>query len=419
MKVYDFTLKSNGLKIVYIEKKDSEVVAMSLIGKCGSVFENIAGTAHFFEHLSLDGSQKYPNKKDFLSLVMDSGGSVHAVTSKDFTEFTTKLIGSEIERGLELLSQAVFYPIFDKKSIDKEKKIIIEEYKRALTNDQRQLFETLVGLSYKDESMNRMVLGNNKSVELINKDVLKQFWYKYYHPNNFVLSVCGNIGEKKLFKMIEKYFGDIPKGGYVKNKTFEYNKESNLEIIKRENAIQARLMLAYASPERNSDEYYASLLLSSILGKGMFSRLFQIVREEKQLVYDISSWNWTGLNRGLFYSQCGVDEKNINEVIRIITNEQDNLATKKITDKEIDIHKKRIKSASLFEIEDSVQLASHYSQLRITLNELVTLDDEIKKIDKITPDEIISIAKKIFNQKPHIAILAKKINKDQIITLQK
>lgn len=414
MKVYDFTLESNGLKVVYIEKKDSQVVAMSLIGKCGSVYEDVAGTAHFFEHLTLDGSQRYPTKKELLSLVVNAGGSVHAVTSKDFTEFTTKLIISEIEKGLELLSQAVFYPTFDEKSIAKEKKIILEEYKRALTNDQRQLFETLIGISYKDKSMNRMVLGDNKSLELINKDILKKFWGKYYHPNNFVLSICGDIDKEKLFKIVKRCFGDIPKGEKSEVKTFEQHKETNLKILKRENAVQARLMIAYASPERNSHDYYASLLISSILGKGMSSRLFQSAREEKQLVYDISSYIWNGPNRGLFYTQCGIDGKNINNVIKVITDEQHKLMTKGVTDKEVDIHKKRISSASLFELEDSVLLASHYSYFRIILNDLTTIEEEIKKIDEVTLDEIKKTAVKIFSKNPHIAILAKEINEDQI-----
>lgn len=414
MNIHDFSLPSNGLRVVYIEKKDSQVVAMSLIGKCGSIYEEIAGTAHFFEHLTLDGSQKYPTKKDLLSLIVDTGGSIHAVTSKDFTEFTTKIINSETEKGLELLSQAVFHPVFDEKNIEKEKKIILEEYKRALTNDQRQLFEALIGISYKDNFMNRMVLGDDKSLALINKDVLKGFWNRYYHPNNFVLSVCGDIGKDKLFKMVEKHFGDIPSGANTENKKFEYNNKLNIKVLKRENAIQARLMIAYKSPERNSKDYYTSLLLSSILGKGMSSRLFQTAREEKQLVYDISSFIWNGPNRGLFYTQCGIDEKNINEVVRVITHEQNKIMNEKTLDMEINIHKKRIRSASLFELEDSVLLASHYAYFRIILNDLTTMEDEIRKIDEVTSDQIKNVATKIFSNKPHIAILAKELNKDQI-----
>ena len=409
MKVHDFTLKSNGLKIVYVEKKDSQVVAMNLIGNCGSVFEDVPGTAHFFEHLALDGSKKYPVKKDLLSLVIDSGGSVNATTSKNFTEFTIKLIASEFEKGIELLSQAVFHPTFDEKNIDKEKRIILEEYKRAMTNDQRQLFETLVGLSYKDKSMNRMVLGDDESIEVINKDILKKFWKRYYTPNNFVLSVCGNIDKENLFKIIENYFDDIPMGDNSEIKTFTKNNDSNLKVLRRENATQARLMISYDSPGRNSPDYYVSLLLSSILGKGISSRLFLAAREERQLVYDISSFTWNGPNRGLFYTQCGTDEKNINEVIKVIIDEQNKLITENVASKEM-----RIRSASLFELEDSVLLASHYAYFRIILSNLVTVEKEIEKINKVTSAQIKDVAIKIFNNKPHIAVLAKELNKDQI-----
>lgn len=415
MNVSDFTLKSNGLRVVYIEKKDSQVVAMSLIGKCGSVYEKVAGTAHFFEHLTLDGSQKYPSKKQLLSLVMDAGGSVNAVTSKDFTEFSVKLIASEIEKGLDLLSQAVFYPILEEKSIDKEKKIILEEYKKALTNNQRQLFETMVGLSYKDDSMNRMVLGDSESLQLIDKAVLKEFWDKHYHPNNFVLSICGDINKENLYKIVQKYFGDIPTGEEAEDMTFKYNTDTSIKILKRENAIQARLMIAYKSPERNLEEYYSSLLLASILGKGMLSRLFQSVREDKQLVYDISTWSWTGINKGLLYSHCGVDEKNVNEVLKVIIGEQNKLINEVVLDNELNIHKKRIRSASLFELEDSVQLASHYAQLRMAINNNVTLEDEIRKISDVTAEQVNTVAKKIFSSNPHIAILAKELNEDQVI----
>lgn len=414
MRIYDYVLQSNGLRVVYVEKKDSDVIAISLMGKCGSVFEEVAGTAHFLEHLLLDGSQKYKSKKELLSLVVDAGGSSNASTSKDFTEFKVKSIKSEVEKGLELLSQAVFYPTFDEKSINKEKNIIIQEIKRAFANNQRQLFETMVRLSYKDKSMNRMVLGTEESVSTINKDILHTYWKKFYCPNNFTLSVTGNLDKEYLFKLVEKYFGNILKGMVVENKLFEINEVAGIKIINRENATQARLMLAYSSPEYGSVEYYPSLLLSSILGKGMMSRLFQAVREDKQLVYDISSWNWTGLNRGLFYSHCGVEEKNINEVLKIILNEQKKIVDDGVSDKELEMNKKKIRSESFFEYEDSFQLASHYSMLRLSLNNLMTIEDELNKIDSVTSDDIKNIAIKIFNSSPQLAILAKELTEDQI-----
>ncbi|MBU1126860.1 MAG: pitrilysin family protein [Patescibacteria group bacterium] len=415
MKIQSIKL-SNGFNIVHIEQKNSEVVSMILLGKAGSSFEKVPGTAHLLEHVAMCGSEKYPDKKQLASIVRNSGGHTNGMTGKEFTEYTIKIVKPEAERGFEFLSQVVFHPLIKDINVKKEKKIVFQEYKRALSNNQRQLFETMIGAAYKSKPMRRMVLGDEVNIKKIDTKELRTFWTKYYTINNFVLCICGNIDKKTVKKLAEKYFGDLSSKNKKILPNHQLSESAGINVLHRENINQARMMLSFPAPPFSSKEHYTALLISYILGRGGLSKLYQSIREKNQLAYDISSWIWKGYGYSLFFIEAGISENKINEALTLISRELKEISNKILTLEELSMFKKQARSFLLFSFEDSLQMATyharHYHLFPKTTN--YKYEYELEKIFSVTPKEITQTATRMFSKKPTFSVLAEKIEKKDI-----
>jgi len=405
---------SNGFKIIYIAQKYSEVISMSLLGKAGSVLEKTPGTAHFLEHVLHDGSKNYPLKQNLVSLVRKSGGYTGAQTGKEFAEFSVKTVKSEIEKGFEYLSELILFPLLKKGSVEKEREIILQEHKRALSNNDRQLFESVLGTIYASKPMQRMVLGNEAGIKKIDLNTLTRFWSKHYTADNFLLCLSGDIKTDKIKELGEEYFGKIRKKGTVSLPKHPINKNASIKILRRENARQARVMLSYPVPLPSSGDHYVALLISYILGRGSLSRFFKTIREEKRLVYDISSWLVVGKKYSFLYTSAGVEEKRINELITSISKELNKLKDKPLKPQELNLVKNQIKAYKLFTFEDSLRLTSYYAKLRYLSTDASDYNSELKKINSVTSMDVSSAATRIFSQKPKLSVLARRVKKQEI-----
>jgi predicted Zn-dependent peptidase len=406
---------SNNFEIIHIEQKESEVVSMNLLGKAGSSFEKTPGIAHFLEHVVMCGSRKYSSKKQLESIVRKSGGYTNGTTGKEFVEYVVKVVSSEAEKGFEFLSQAAFYPLIKDRDVEKERKIILQEYGRALSSNQRQLFESMVCTAFKSKAMKKMVLGDELSIKKITTKDLKEFWTKHYTVSNFVLCVCGNISTEKVRQLGEKYFGELfSTMDKIKFIEHQPSKSATVKILHRENVSQARIALSFPAPSFSSKEYYAAQLISYILGRGTLSRLHQSIREKNQLAYDISSWIWRGYGYSLFYVEAGISENKINKVVTLIAKELKNISSKPLSLEELSMFKKQLKSYLLFGFENSLQMATYHAKHAYVSSGLTHYEDELEKVHSVTPEEIIQVAIRMFSGKPNLSILAKNINKKNI-----
>lgn len=410
---------SNKFKIIHIEKASSGIVSMSLLGKAGSSFEEIPGTAHFLEHVAMNGSKKYPSKKKLVSNIQKNGGYTNGTTGKEFVEYVVKIVHFEVESGFDFLSQVVFYPLIKSEKVEKERKIILQEHSRAFSNNQRQLIESMIGSTYKSKAMNYMVLGNEDGISKITKNDLDSFWKKYYSINNFVLCVCGDIDEDKTRQLAEKYFGKlIPSAENIEFVKHEASKSSSIKILRRKDIDQARISLSFLSPPFPTRKYYVAQLISHILGKGALSRLNQSIREINQLAYDIYSRIWSGYEYGIFYIEAGISDNKINDVINLISKELKTISKKALSLNELSTFKKQLQSFLLFGFENSLQVATYHVRHFYISSDLISYKKELEIINDVSPEEIMQVATEMFSKNPNLSVLTKNI-KEQDLDLKR
>lgn len=283
---------NNGLTVILHQDKQTPLAVVNVLYKVGSRNENPdkTGFAHLFEHLMFSGSL---NASEYDTFVEKAGGENNAFTNTDITNYYINLPSNNIETALWLESDRMFLLNINDKSLDVQRKVVVEEFKqRYLNKPYGDVPLYLRPLIYKKHSYQWATIGKKiEHIEQATLEDVKLFYKKWYAPNNAILVVGGDFEHKTLKNQIEKWFGDIPFSGEV-DRTLpvepDKTKRSFLQIER--NVPSSAFYMAFLMPERLHPEYYAYDMISDVLGNGKSSRLYQTLVQEKKIFQDISCY---------------------------------------------------------------------------------------------------------------------------------
>ncbi|MDN3633417.1 pitrilysin family protein [Neolewinella lacunae] len=277
----------NGLKVILHQDNTTPIVAVSIMYEVGGKdsYEGRTGFAHFFEHLLFEGSENI-GRGQFAKYVEDAGGVLNANTSQDRTYYYEILPSNQLELGLWLESERLLHAKVEQEGVDTQREVVKEERRQSYDNrPYGQLLYELFrhGFSqhpYKDPNIGYMEDLNSAEAE----DYVK-FYKTYYVPNNAVLSIAGDIELASTKRLIEKYFGDIPRGAEPPRvKVVEPKLAGEVrDTIYDAKAPLPALVMGYRTPERNHPDYYAISMFNQVLSQGQSSRLNKVLVDEKQL----------------------------------------------------------------------------------------------------------------------------------------
>ncbi|MBA4056493.1 MAG: peptidase M16, partial [Marivirga sp.] len=296
----EFTLE-NGLKVIVHEDPTVQIAVMNILYDVGSRDERPekTGFAHLFEHLMFGGSKNIPNYDEPLQRV---GGENNAFTNTDITNYYLTLPASNIETGFWLESDRMLSLSFDPKVLEVQRKVVIEEFKqRYLNQPYGDVWLKLRPLAYQVHSYQWATIGKEIShIEDATMEDVKEFFFRYYVPNNAVLVVAGNVTADQVKKLSEKWFGPVPAGTKGRNLVAEpkQTKKRFLEVGAKVPA--SAFYKAYHMPGRFHQDYYAIDLLNDIMSRGQSSRLYQQLVKEKEIFTSISSFVMGTIDPGLF-----------------------------------------------------------------------------------------------------------------------
>ncbi|VAW26257.1 Zinc protease [hydrothermal vent metagenome] len=298
---YEHSVLENGLQVVVHPDPASSVVVVNVAYKVGSRDEtpDKTGFAHLFEHLMFSGSVNIPLYDDPLQ---KAGGENNAFTTPDYTNYYLTVPAENIETGLWLESDRMLGLAFNKKGLEVQRKVVIEEFKqRYLNQPYGDVWHKLRALAYKNHSYQWPTIGKNiKQIEEAKMEDVRSFFDTYYIPNNAILVLAGNITAKKGVELANKWFGGIPKGkDIVRNISIEakQNKKRHLEV--NSNVPIDAFYKVYHMPGRKDIRYYTADLLSDILGRGKSSLLYKKLVEDADIFSDLSAYVLGSIDPGL------------------------------------------------------------------------------------------------------------------------
>ena len=408
----------NGLRLVTVDTKTFPSLTTLLLVNAGSRYENKEnnGVAHFFEHMSFKGSNKYPTALD-ISTLLDGLGSEHnAFTSKDHTGYWIKAPTKHFSTSVDILSEMILHPLLKEEEVEREKGVIIEEINMYEDQPQYKVWDLFEGLLYPDNPLGYDTTGTKLTVSKFTRQTFLDYMNNFYNPKNSILIIAGGLNQVQSSKFkVQSYLEIINEkfGKWTGNEKniftkFIENQNKQEKLIYHKKTEQAHLVLGYKGLNTNDPDRYVQTVLMAILGGGMSSRLFYEVRERRGLCYYIQSSTETFDDTGYVYTRAGlnVDIKKINEAIKIILNEHQKIVENKIEDKELIKAKEMIKGRLILSLEDSNSLASFVGRKLMFENKLITPEEVIAKIDQVTKNQVVNLAKKLFvKEKLNLAVI--------------
>lgn len=295
-----FTL-DNGLKVFVHEDFSTPMAAVNILYNVGSRDEDEerTGFAHLFEHLMFGGSQHIPN---YDIPVQNVGGENNAFTSPDITNYYITLPADNVETAFWLESDRMLSLSFDPNVLEVQRKVVIEEFKqRYLNQPYGDMWLKLRPLAYKAHPYRWATIGKDiEHIERATMDDVKDFFFRFYRPNNAIMVVAGAVTFEKVQQLAEKWFSNIPAGAaYVRNIPKE-PVQTEARYLETSAAVPLNsLIKVFHMPGRYEDGFYAADLLSDVLGRGKSSRLYQKLLKEKSLFNSINASVTSSLDPGL------------------------------------------------------------------------------------------------------------------------
>lgn len=399
----------NGLKIILIPRRDDPAATIFILTKAGLEYENKNnnGISHFLEHLCFKGTKRRPSKlhiaKEFDSL----GAEYNAFTSKEYTGYFAKAKNSHLDKILDIVSDIYLNSLFPEKEIEKEKGVIIEEINKYRDSPEDHIWDVFLELIYGDQPAGWNTAGTAKTVTGLKRDDFLRYHQQLYHPSNTLAAIAGNFNKNNIFRQIKKIFDPLEKKPIISKTATDLKgqKKSRVKNIVKKSE-QTHIIFGFESLNLFDKRRYILDVLTTILGGGMSSRLFQKIREEKGLAYHISTVPILFIDHGLTLTACGVRNNSVSEAIKIIWEEHKKIAEKPIADEEISLAKKKIKGQLALGLETSDEIASFYGGQELLLGRSFTPEQIYKKIDSVTAKDIQKLAKDIFKkEKINIALI--------------
>lgn len=394
---YEIHTLNNGIRLVH-SYNSREVAHCGIIINTGSrdEDENENGTAHFIEHLIFKGTKK---RKAYhvLSRLENVGADLNAYTSKEETVIYASFLNQYYDRSLELISDITFNSIFPEKEIKKEKDVVLDEINSYKDSPSEEIFDEYESLLFDGHPIARNILGTPESVKKIKRNNILKFIKNNYHTDQIVISSVGKIDFKKLIKIIEKYFGDIPANHRSKKREKVIHYEPEIKTISRNTYLSHCIIGGVAYP-RDHDKRMGLVLLNNLLGgPGLNSRLNLAVREKHGYTYDIESNYQPYSDTGVFCVYLGTDKNYLKKSISLVKKEMTQLRRKKLGSLQLQRAKQQIIGQLALSLETNLSEMISIGKSLLQMNKIDTIVEIHDSIDALTASELLEIANDTFN----------------------
>jgi predicted Zn-dependent peptidase len=364
----------------------------------GSRYEkdDVVGISHFIEHMLFKGSQRYPSARHISEAIEGVGGNFNGCTGKEMTSYTARVPSEYVSVVMNVLADMVRYPLFDPAEIEKERAVIVEELSATQDDPQEWVSLLIDETMWPSLPLGRDDAGSIDSVMQLQRQQMLDYLNTYYRPNSLVISIAGNIDHQQIIQLTEELFQDWETGPVQSwAESFPLRDVASVRMIKKDTE-QANICLATLGISYVSADYYPFLLINSLLGDGMSSRLFQSIREEQGLAYDIGTYLNSYYETGSLVVSAGVDPSHTKEAISAIVTELARLCNESVPNDELERIKAYVRGGILLGLEGTQQVASWLGSQECLYNRIRDVDEVIANVNAVSTQDIQRVAQACF-----------------------
>lgn len=388
----EITRLSNGLTIATEVMPALESAALGVWVKAGARDETEAehGIAHFLEHMAFKGTSSR-SAREIAETIEDVGGELNAATSVETTSYYARVMRDDVPLALDMLADILLDSRFDDEELEREAQVILQEIGAAEDTPDDIVFDHFQASAFEEQMIGRPILGTRDTVRGFSADSLRTYLKRHYTPERIVVSAAGAVSHQDVVDRVTATFGQMEAGGagpFTERRRAIY---TGGEFRAERDLADAQIVFGFEGRPYYQRDFYASQVLSVILGGGMSSRLFQEIRETRGLCYAISAFHWSFSDTGLFGVHAATGEEELAELAPVIFDELARAADG-ITDVEVNRARAQIRSSLLMSQESPASRAGQMARQLMFNGATITNAELLDRLAAITPQRLSSLA---------------------------
>lgn len=398
----NLTTLPSGLRVITDHVESMHSVALGIWTHVGTRDENPShnGAAHLVEHMLFKGT---PSRStfDIAEAIERVGGNVNAYTSREITSYHTHMLKDDMGLGLEVLADIYQNATMPEDELEKERHVVLQEIGMSLDTPDDLVFDMFYETAYPQQMLGAPILGRAEIIRAMPRDALAAHVGRFYNNGRTVISAAGGVDHDAFVQHVAQQFSALPAGQDVESVAAAYRGGENRQEKPLE---QAHIVLGFQGVRRAHPDYYAVQALSTILGGGMASRLFQEVREKRGLVYSVYTFHSAYYDCGLFGVYAGTGAKDLPELMPILCDEILKI-TQEIREDEVARARAQLKADLLMARESMMTRADQMAKNLIFKHKKLDIAERIARIAAVDAAAIKAIARQIFASPPTLAAL--------------
>lgn len=389
---------SNGIRIIHLQIKHSEIVHCGFMINAGSRDENLKnnGVAHFIEHTVFKGTNARKSHH-ILRRIESVGGELNAYTTREKTCYYASCLKEYAARAIDLLSDITFDSVFPEKELEKEKKVILEEIDMYDDSPEESIYDDFYTYIFKGHPLGYNILGTKTTVPKLSRQNILDFIKTHYTTDKLVLSIVGDLTVKQAESLGKRFVENITIP--LKDKSVRVVPAINpqFNITKEKDFAQSHVILGSRAYSRNDEKRYGLSLINNILGgAGMSARLNMEVREKNALVYNIGTHYSSYQDAGVFSIYYAADDKNVQRCQDIIYKELRKMREIKFSEHQLKSAKIQLLGQMAQVVENNGVHMQHQARSVLDYGIIYGFKEFMKEIDNVSASEILEISNDIF-----------------------
>ncbi len=392
----------NGMRVLTDRMTSVETVSLGVWVAVGTRHEpaQINGVAHLLEHMAFKGTARR-SALEIAAEIESVGGQVNAYTSREHTAYYAKVLKEHAGLAIDILADILQHSSFDPHELERERAVVLQEIGQAYDTPDDIIFDMFQERAYPDQPMGRPVLGRAEIIRTIDRETVSSYLSRNYAAPNMMLVAAGNLDHGEIVDLAQRAFAELPHESAAKSEPAHY---VGGDLRQTRDLEQVHILLGFPGFAFSDHDYYAASVVSTALGGGMSSRLFQEIREKRGLVYSIYSFTHAYSDAGVFGVYAGTGEDEAAELMPALCVElrrlEDGLAPA-----ELDRARAQLKAGLLMSLEGTTARCEQQATHMLVFGRPLDMQELIQRIEEVDEDAVRRVARRIFSARPTVTAL--------------
>lgn len=392
----------SGLLVVSEHMPRVETVSIGAYVHAGTRNETAEenGASHFLEHMAFKGTAR----RDAASIareIENVGGHINAYTAREQTAYYCKVLKEDVGLAADIIGDILCHSTLVPEELERERGVILQEIGQANDTPDDIIFDHFQHACFPDQAMGRPTLGTEEIIEKMPREALTNYMARHYGPSRMVVAAAGAVDHDALLGMVGNHFTDLPAVTAHEAETARY---TGGEFREERDLDQVHLVLGFPSATYTDDDHYPALLLSTLLGGGMSSRLFQEIREKRGLVYSIYSFAHPYHDSGVFAVYAGTGEDQVAELLPVAIEELRRVQGD-VTEDELNRAKAQLRASLLMSLESTGSRCEQIARQLQVHGRVIPTEETKQRIAAVTVEDIQRTATRLFRAPPTLATM--------------